>query len=113
MDQKQRRKERSKTRSARYRDRKKSEWENIQRENLELGQQVLVSEMTLKSVLDYLFTNDPEQWLAVQPILHRKTTEQPMNENVLWDKDLFADLIVNADCPNTEFEEKLDIPGLT
>ena len=85
----------------------------MQRENLELRQRVLVSEMTLKTVLDYLFTDGPEQCLAVQLILHRKTTEQPTNENLLWDEDLFADLIVNADCPNTEFEEELGIPGLT
>ena len=34
----------------------------------------------LKNVLEYLRANAPDHWLAVQPILHRETTKEPIND---------------------------------
>ena len=54
----------------------------------------------LRSVLEYLRANAPDHWLAIQQILHLETTEQPTNDlvdlkNLLWDDDLFANIMVN------------------
>ena len=88
----ERTRERSRLGSARWRARKKSKMEELGREAEKL-----------RNVLEYLRANAPEHWLAVQPILHRETTEQPTNDladtnNLLWDEDLLAGIMANADC---------------
>ena len=52
-------------------------------------------------------TNAPDHWLAVQQILHLETTEQP--KNLLWDDDLFADVMVNTDCDDSKFAGEIQI----
>ena len=96
----ERRREESRLRSARHRARQKRELEELKREAEKL-----------RSVLRYLRANAPDHWLAVQPILHQETTEQPTNDladpwNVLRDEDLFEGMIVNAD------RGEIQIPGL-
>ena len=71
----------------------------------------------LRSVLEYPRANSPDHWLAVQQILHLETTEQPTNDlvdpkNLLWDDDLFADVVVNTDCEDSKFAGEIQIPGL-
>ena len=70
-----------------------------------------------RNVLEYLRANAPDHWLAVQPILHRETTKEPTNDlveskNLLWDEDLFADVMIDADCEESKFAGEIQIPGL-
>ena len=87
----QTRKEKARLRSEKHRAKRKTEVQELKREDEKL-----------KNVLEYLRANAPDHWLAVQPILHRETTK-PTNDlveskNLLWDEDLFADAMLNADC---------------
>ena len=68
-------------------------------------------------MLEYLRANAPDHWLAVQLILHRETTKEPTNhvvesKNLLWDEDLFTDVMLNADCEDSIFGGEIQIPGL-
>ena len=101
----ERRREESRLRSARHRARQKREVEELKKEAEKL-----------RSVLEYLRANAPDHWLAVQQILHRETTK-PTNDlvepkNLLWDEDLFADIMVNTDCEDSKFAGEIQIPGL-
>ena len=100
------RKEKARLRSAKHRARRKTEVEELKREGEKL-----------KNVLEYLRANAPDHWLAVQSILHRETTKEPTNDlveskNLLWDEDLFADVMFNADCEDSKFTGEIQIPGL-
>ena len=92
----QTRKEKARLRSVKHRAKRKTEVQELKREGEKL-----------KNVLEYLRANAPDHWLAVQPIRHRKTTK-PTNDlvepkNLLWDEDLFADAMFNADCEDSKF----------
>ena len=65
----QTRKEKARLRSAKHRAWRKTEVEELKREGEKL-----------KNVLEYLRANAPDHWLAVQPILHRETTKEPIND---------------------------------
>ena len=65
----ERKRERSRLRSARWRASKKSKMEELGREAEKL-----------RNVVKYLRAKAPEHWLAAQPILNRETTEQPTND---------------------------------
>ena len=98
----ERTREHSRLRSARYRARKKSKMEELRREAEKL-----------RNVVEYLRENALDHW---QPILHRETTEQPTNDlvdtnNLLWDEDLFAGIMVNADCEESKFAGEIQIPA--
>ena len=102
----QTRKEKARLRLAKDRARRKTEVKEFKREGEKL-----------KNVLEYLRANAPNHWLAVQPILHRETTKEPTNDlveskNLLWDEDLFAHVMLNADCEDSIFAGEIQIPGL-
>ena len=102
----QTRKEKSRLRSARHRAKRRAEVEELKREGEDL-----------RKVLECLRESAPDHWLAVQPLLHRETTKEPTNhlvepKNLLWDEDLFADVMLNADCENSIFAGEIQIPGL-